>query len=965
MAFDAGTIEATLDVKRNPFNEGLKKAQQDGRNFERQKFQATLSVDADTKAARTKLDAERRREDGKTISWNVDIDGRRLNRQLDNIVENTEKTAARSGNAIGRALLNPMVLQFGLLPGIAAASATASALALTAVPAAFALIAVAANKDSHKLKDNWLNAWSQIKDETQTITAPLVPYLSGIATNVVRSFKNMEPELAAVFKTAGPLVDSLADGVLGLAEHAMPGLTVATLNSGKAIEGVDRLLVHLGDGITGFFTEISTGSADAGRGADLLGQILEKLLTSLGTLVNQFSGAWATIGPQFVSTFDTLMNVVTQFTGGGLSGFNTTLQVTLTVLNAVLHVIEPFAGALGTMGGSLLGVIAGWKLLTGGISLAAKAFDLIRPATIAARLAPLTAGLNNMGVGLGVVTGKIGANADAADKWTNKVQKFSGVVTKAASALPILGAAIIGIVEASNYFFPNADELSTKIMQGGQAAADARKKISDYADKTTLAGGAVDFFGTSLDEVNAKIKDTRANMTPLERAQTDATAAQNNLTYAIKTYGEYSPQAKGAQVLLGNATDEVARAQKRQADATKSATDRLVEQTNLMLGAVGASLNYQQAISQLADAQKAVADATKQHGASSKEAKDADLAYQQQLLAVVQAVGQKTKAEADAKGATDSEAQATKAMSDKIIEMTIAAGQAAPPALRSMINGLSDSQLAAMGVTREVDNAGNAVYRLPGGKTLTFPNDAPQARNQVNDLSAAIKAVPESHYTRFYQEVFRTVTVTDPGGILPLGDTGQRASGGWITGPGGPTEDNLLYLLSNGEFVVNAKDAGIFAKVLEYINSGQARKSLPGRADGGWAGAAQSAWGGGSGTGLQAAAREALQQLTRGGSLFEDFSFHGNSANLSQYNDQLAKMFGGGDMQSFLSGIANPPAPSAAATIGAGRPRLAGAAQTSRSGSVVNIYVTSTKADPVQVASEVNAAFAWASRGSV
>lgn len=930
MAFDAGTIEATLDVRRNPFNEGLKKAQQDGRNFERQKFRATLTVESDTTAAKARLKELQQREDGRTINWNVDVNGQRLHRQLDDVVASTEKTAARSGNQIARLLLNPLVLQFGLLPGIAAGSAGAAALALAVVPAAFAAIAVAANKDSKALKDNWKNAWSSIKDDVQTITAPMVPYLAGIATKTERAFKNIEPTLAGVFKTAGPQVDLLADGLLNMAQRIMPGLSIATINSGKAIEGVNALMGHLADGVSELFTEISYSSANAGQGAEVLGRILEKVLQTVGVLIAQFSGSWAQIGPQFASVFNQLLDTITQVTAGGLTGFNTTLQVTLSVLQVVMSIIQPFAGALGVMGGSLLGVIAGWKLLTGGVTLAAKAFDLIRPASIAARLVPLTAGLNNLGVGLGIVTGKIGSNADAADKWTAKVAKFSGVVTKAASALPILGAAIIGVVEASNYFFPSADDLATQIMKGGTAATEARKKISDYADSTTLGGAAVHAFGTSLADVNKKIQETRSNMTPLERAQMDATAAQNHLTEMTKQYGQYSGQAKDAQILFANATDRVADAQKAAADATKTHTDRIVEQTNLLLGEVGARLNYQASLVQLEQSQKALTDAVKAHGASSIEARDADIAYQQQLIATVQAVGQRAKAEADAKGVTDSDAYATAAMTQEIVRLAEAAGNNAPPALRQMINGLDDSALAAIGVHREVDGAGNSVYRLPDGKTLTFPNDANQARSQVQDLHAAIDNVPTTHYTKFFQEVFRTVNVIDPGGVLPLGDTGQRASGGWITGPGGPTEDNLLYLLSNGEYVVNAKDAGIFAKVLEYINSGAARKSI-GRAGGGW---------GGSGPVVNGSVpQNTWDQLLAAG-------WRGNP------KDGMEALY--------------PPAASAAAqqtsSGGSGR----GAVSTvQRGGNTYIFYVTSHKADPVEVASEVSNTAAWASRGAI
>jgi len=52
VAFDAGTIEATLDVRRNPFNEGLRKAMQDARSA------ATVDAEKRVKAADAELAAK-------------------------------------------------------------------------------------------------------------------------------------------------------------------------------------------------------------------------------------------------------------------------------------------------------------------------------------------------------------------------------------------------------------------------------------------------------------------------------------------------------------------------------------------------------------------------------------------------------------------------------------------------------------------------------------------------------------------------------------------------------------------------------------------------------------------------------------------------------------------------------------------------------------------------------------------
>lgn len=61
------------------------------------------------------------------------------------------------------------------------------------------------------------------------------------------------------------------------------------------------------------------------------------------------------------------------------------------------------------------------------------------------------------------------------------------------------------------------------------------------------------------------------------------------------------------------------------------------------------------------------------------------------------------------------------------------------------------------------------------------------------------------------------------GGLLGslVGGVTKKADGGWISGPGGPRSDKVPALLSNGEFVVNAKAAGQHGQLLQAINSGR------------------------------------------------------------------------------------------------------------------------------------------------
>lgn len=50
-------------------------------------------------------------------------------------------------------------------------------------------------------------------------------------------------------------------------------------------------------------------------------------------------------------------------------------------------------------------------------------------------------------------------------------------------------------------------------------------------------------------------------------------------------------------------------------------------------------------------------------------------------------------------------------------------------------------------------------------------------------------------------------------------DRAEAATGGWISGPGGPRADKVPMMLSNGEFVVNAKAASQYGTLLQAINN--------------------------------------------------------------------------------------------------------------------------------------------------
>lgn len=67
-------------------------------------------------------------------------------------------------------------------------------------------------------------------------------------------------------------------------------------------------------------------------------------------------------------------------------------------------------------------------------------------------------------------------------------------------------------------------------------------------------------------------------------------------------------------------------------------------------------------------------------------------------------------------------------------------------------------------------------------------------------------------------------------GMADGGPVEGFASGGFVSGPGGPREDRVPALLSDGEYVVNAKATKAFLPLLERINSGSVRLAMGGLA---------------------------------------------------------------------------------------------------------------------------------------
>jgi TP901 family phage tail tape measure protein len=100
------------------------------------------------------------------------------------------------------------------------------------------------------------------------------------------------------------------------------------------------------------------------------------------------------------------------------------------------------------------------------------------------------------------------------------------------------------------------------------------------------------------------------------------------------------------------------------------------------------------------------------------------------------------------------------------------------------------------------------------------------------DLARSIIADIVQMTTRML--LFRAISSLMPGfGMAEGGMVLGYASGGFVSGPGGPTSDSIPAMLSDGEFVVNAAATQDFLPLLSAINNGDIQRlSLGGRVNG-------------------------------------------------------------------------------------------------------------------------------------
>jgi TP901 family phage tail tape measure protein len=701
-----------------------------------------------------------------------------------------------------------------------------------------------------RMSDAEFNAAAATAFGTDAVRTALVAAQAGTV-----GYEDMSTALGNV-TGAQDVAAANSQGLSGVIDALKNTVDTASL---ALFEQLQPSIMKVAEAATGLVTPLADALAPAlGSVADLasgtLAPALAGLAGFLGAVVEPLSGliGWFSDLPSPIGTAVLALGGVIALRGP-LMGTFTTTQASLSTLLATLR---GTAGAAAAGSAGLAGWIASLKAASG----AAATFGVVARGALAVLGGPI--GLAIIGVTTALSLFSSGSDEAAAateglntaiDEQTGKLKDNAAqiIATEAANsgasaAYERIGGNVADYVDALGGVPGAQEKVNAKIAEA-RAAYDAAQKSMQEAtagtgnfgaamgSATNAAGAAVpsiqdlnsatEYLSTAQGALASRTDDVRlANegltgelgkgedqldqsteaATPfadalkeMKDAAAEADAQTNFLVTSLQLLQDGSISAEQASRQTAAALREIGGAARDYAEAQQKVADKETELADLSNhlgeeyeGRVITQADLDRASRELADAQDSVAASSdRQFNANQKAAQSifemAGQAYQNQV------------AQGNMMGATSAASAVIAEQRQKFIEAQSAADQESGAAAR-----LADQLgLIPGNVTTIIENRGG-VEALATAKQLNAELD--RMNNRL------------IRYTTIQNQ---TVVVSQQRATLD--GLAVHAEGGYISGPGGPTDDVIPAMLSNGEYVVNAKATDRWRGLLEQINAGR------------------------------------------------------------------------------------------------------------------------------------------------
>lgn len=819
--FSKARYTATLDADRSAWTKGINQARAAGVRFSQAKYSAKLSADRhELTRALKQAAADVKRFNASRTDTSIGVDSTTLARDLQRI----ERMSRNTGIQVANNFQSPMrkIKWPAIFAGITAA-AIAVPPALIGVAGAVGALAGAFvgpikalaqfNKASDAVAEGSDNAAEQIS-KFNGMMAKLTPqgrefvnqamamrdemgaFGKAMQTSVLPGFTGMlqgleaaapaitrgsamvgkavgdvaasmgelfrstqfQGQLEQAFKNSVPVVRSLGMFVLNLAKD----MTVFTASTRSLGIGLAGMVDNLSDGFNRFFTTMIPYSDSLGQSFEGLGGIVGDLFAALGRFSGILSTGFASGLSNMRDTLSSLYDVINTLLASAMPGLTTAFSSVTAVVSGVLAALGPLAPMLG----SITGFLAPF-------AVALKAVDLITFGRVGKGFTGLKANIKS-------ADGPIGKLKAGFRGLGGAMGPVGLAVVGLGAVLTMLGQSQQRAAEAAAAHRQRVQELTQTIIEDGGAIGAATKatiaKSLADSNATKIAGQ----FGYSLTQVSsAAMGNKKAYDALIPSMDRRIGAMVEDIDSLSDWEGAAGQQLRSLQTLRSGISSN--------SSALKAATQAALEQTAAengvttatikhwnavnqlnaaLLASVDKNLAYREAVFQQKQATEAATAALSTSKKGSDEYTQAVLTQERALLAQINAKGEATKATNAMLPPERQAALATKAMQQEAFRLAQTLKGPLPPAMAEIIGGMSATDAKALGARDSVNKAGDAVRRLPGGRTVKITASTGAFWAEINRILATPMA--------------KTIQLIP--GPLSLGLQGLRAVGGRAKG---------------------------------------------------------------------------------------------------------------------------------------------------------------------------------------
>lgn len=457
-------------------------------------------------------------------------DQRRLAAAAGEASEAVEQQGRATEQVARRANIRFRAVMTGIVAGLPAASAAAVAAATGIVGAGFAGLGAVALRNNAQIRDSFSDLSSEVQAGLAADAAVLTSTYVGVANRLGQAYQQLRPQMRDAFAASSPAVEHLTEGVIALAQNAMPGLLTSVQRSEPVFEGLRGLLGEVGSGVGEFAEELSNYSAEAGVGMEHLGSLIRGVLGETAPLLGTLTTAWAEHGDEVAEVITQIIGVVGGLAGSAMPALSTATGAALQVLSGVLDVIEPMLPVLGPLVGTWLSLAAAMKAI-------------------------------------GSVRGVIGSAASSVGDLATSMRDAETRGSRLRRVAGAVALGIAGIVAESRRLNPNVEA-----MTGG---------LAEFGRTGRLSGEAARVLGTDMEDLNYAIGAVNSN---------DFDKAITTVAEAITGLVGYAPFEEAQERIAGIDSSLADMVRSGNADAASAVIRRLAEETGRSVEEVEAAL---------------------------------------------------------------------------------------------------------------------------------------------------------------------------------------------------------------------------------------------------------------------------------------------------------------------------------------------------------------------------------------